>query len=132
MKKLSSLQERRQAGITLIELLIALMLIGITSAMALSFFAGDNSDTVEAGRDRRNAQSIATLAIGASACGVDVIEPDDLQGTVANLLAGQVSRKGAFKGQMFRLGSLTHDEINGALRYLRIDGSQVIYLAERG
>lgn len=131
MKKFSSLKKRRSAGVTLIELLIAFMLIGIMGAMVLSFFGGDNADTFAATRDRRNAQSIASLATGASACGVNIIEPDDLLGTVAKLLAGQTSTSGAFKGQTFRLSSMSHDEISGALRYLRIHGAQIIYLAER-
>jgi hypothetical protein len=70
-------------------------------------------------RDQRNAQEITSLSMGAAAAGAKFIEPNDMEGTILNLIEGRDGTVGTFKGHNFRLTSLTDEDVAGSMRFLQ-------------
>lgn len=104
---------------SVVEMLIVIAVIGVISAGAIGFYGKYHRDVVLRVRDQRNAQEITSLAMGATAAGAKVIEPNDMQGTILNLIEGRDGTVGTFKGHNFRLTSLTEEEVAGAMRFLQ-------------
>ncbi len=78
-------------------------------------------------RDRENARNLATLALGAQACGIEVVDPSgSVEQTIRNLSSGAVVENGAADGMTFRMpvGPL---EVIGAARFLRIERGMLVY-----
>ena len=100
-------------------MLIVIAVIGVISAGAINFYGRYHREVILRVRDQRNAQEITSLAMGATAAGAKVIEPNDMQGTILNLIEGRDGTVGSFKGHNFRLSNLTEEEMAGAMRFLR-------------
>ena len=60
-------------GFSLVEALIVAAIIRAFSAMALTYLGGHHRDVMPKVRDRRNAQEINALAMGATAAGASVV-----------------------------------------------------------
>ena len=100
-------------------MLIVIAVIGALSAISINFYSHYHRDVVLRVRDQRNAQEITSLAMGATAAGAKVIEPNDMEGTILNLIEGRDGTSGTFKGHNFRLSNMTEEEIEGAMQFLQ-------------
>ncbi len=116
---------KNTAGFSLFEMLMAVALIGILSAIAIPVLSGKN--TYDVARDRRNAQEMAGVSIAAQAAGLNFVVPGDLNATVRNILAGGSPTTGAFKGQSFRATGVAEADALRAATYLQINGSALQY-----
>lgn len=128
MKKNTRLPPRgASSAFSIVEALVVIAILGILIAMGMMHFGGDHHQTMNRVRDRRNAQEIASLAMGATAAGAPVLVPNDLEGTIQNLMEGRNGTLGAFKGRVFRMSSMTADEVQGAMRFLAWQQDMVVY-----
>ncbi len=85
-------------------MLTVIAVIGIMCAIGVAFFGGEHREQMHRVRDQRNAQEIASLAMGASAAGAPVVAEGDMRTTI-----------------------LSEPEIEGALRYLSWHDGMVSY-----
>lgn len=112
---------------SLLEMLIVIGILGILGAAALTFFGGSQHEALIEVRDKRNAQEVVSLTMGAVAVGAPVIAPGDMRTTIDNLLKGTQASTGAFAGRTFRLSQLNEEEISGAMKYLKWQDEQPVF-----
>ncbi len=103
---------------SIVEVLAVIAIIGILSAISIEYLGGYHRDVMLKVRDRRNAQEITALSMGATAAGAHVVVAGDMEGTIQNLVEGRKGTAGTFKGRIFRITTLTEEEIAGALKHL--------------
>lgn len=121
-------RHRRAApGLSLIELLMAILIIGIIGSLATMFLGSGLTDEAQKQRDKRNAQTIASLASMAGAAGADFFVEGDKAATVENLRTGCSPPTGVFKGRVFKLSGITEEDIATAMPYLKITDSALVY-----
>ncbi|MBB5040251.1 prepilin-type N-terminal cleavage/methylation domain-containing protein [Prosthecobacter dejongeii] len=116
----------RRAGFSLVEMLMVIAILGIMSSMVIIAFGGVR-EGAENEKDKRNAQNIASLAAVASAADADFAVPGDKTASVENLRDGCSPSSGIFKGHVYQLPSMTSHDIQGAIRYLHLKGSELVY-----
>lgn len=114
-------------GLTLIELLVTIAIIGILVNLSMMFFGGSSNQVAVEQKDKRNAQEIANIAAMASAAGAHYLEPGDEAATIANLRVGCTPTTGAFRGRLFKISALGEKEIQGAMRYLALNDTDLMY-----
>lgn len=113
-------------GFSLLEMLTVIAVIGIITSMALGIFGGASQAADEA-KNRRNAQEIAGIASSASAAGVDFLVPGDEAATVNNLSVGRMASEGVFKNRVYKLPPMHETELQGAMQYLTLTDSELLY-----
>jgi prepilin-type N-terminal cleavage/methylation domain-containing protein len=113
-------------GFSLIELMMAVALVGILANLAMMAFGGVAQDA-EFQKDKRNAQEIATLAATANAAGASFIVAGDERATIVNLRVGVSPTSGAFRGQIFRIPGVSDNEITGAMKFLTLNDTDLVY-----
>ncbi len=110
--------KNKNAAMSLVELLLVIAIIGILTTVVLTYLNGDQKEVMDRVRDRRNAQEIASIIMGAEAAGAPVIAANDMEGTIENLMQGREGTQGTFKNRVFRLSRLSPVEVQGAMRFL--------------
>lgn len=113
-------------GFSLMELLIVVAIIGIMVNLVIFSWSGNNAE-VNAIKDRRNAQTIASLAATASVAGADFVVAGDIPATVDNLVDGVAPTSGIFKGREFKLPPMPAAELTKAYTHLGWSGAELIY-----
>lgn len=108
----------RPHAFSIVEVLAVIAIIGILSAISIQYLGGYHRDVMLKVRDRRNAQEITALSMGATAAGARVVVTGDLESTIHNLVEGREGTAGTFKGRIFRITTLTEEEIAGAIKHL--------------
>lgn len=115
-----------ESGLSLLELLITIAILGIVMGIAVTSMGGARQGA-EDQKDKRNAQEIASVAAMASAAGASFMVPGDEQATIANLRGGTVPATGAFRGRIFKISYMRDTEIQGALRFLALNDTDLQY-----
>jgi prepilin-type N-terminal cleavage/methylation domain-containing protein len=118
---------RAESGLSLVELLLAIMILGILGSLAMMMFGNGLSQEAERQRDRRNAQEIANMAAMAGAAGAPYFVADDEEATVGNLRNGSAPSRGIFKNRVFKLPAMSDEEIQRAMSYLVLNDTDLIY-----
>ena len=113
-------------GLSLMELLITITILGIVMSIAIMAMGSTREAAVDQ-KDKRNAQEIASVAAMANAAGADFIVPGDTQATISNLRDGTAPATGAFRGRTFRIPDMHDTEIQGAMRFLALNDSDLQY-----
>jgi type II secretory pathway pseudopilin PulG len=117
----------KPAGLTLIEVLTMLAIIGIIGAIAIpqltSWLTSDAQDL----RNRRNAQELAGVFATAQVAGRDFAASGDLVQTIRNVITGGSPSDGPFKGQFYGMRSLKEQDIAGVQKYLSLKGDMLCY-----
>jgi prepilin-type N-terminal cleavage/methylation domain-containing protein len=116
----------RQQGLTLVELLICLALIGAVSAMVIMSVPAVREHAFDV-QYQRNAQEIATVYAAGNTAGVSFLIPGDLEATVREVIAGKTASHGPFQGKLFKVGTMPEDSISGALAYLDLQNDMLVY-----
>ena len=115
------------SGFSMIELMMAIAFISVFASIALMLY-GKLNDTATFQKDRRNAQEIAGVASSASAAGASFIVPGDERATIVNLRNGVAPTTGAFKGRSFIIPGLSDADVTGAMRFLSLRDSDLLYI----
>jgi prepilin-type N-terminal cleavage/methylation domain-containing protein len=118
----------RCCAFSIVEVLVVIAIIGILSAISIAYLGGYHRDVMLKVRDRRNAQEITALSMGATAAGAPVIAVGDMESTIQNLIEGREGTVGTFKGRLFRITALTDEEIAGALKHLEWQHGMPTYI----
>ena len=116
-----------QAGLTLVELIVIIAVIGFFAAMTVPTVANIVSESVNA-TAKRNAQNIATAASIAEVMGSEAFDGiTNLKDAVAVLVSGSDT---SFRYAKFAAGDLTEDELDDAMRFLRFEKGVIIYSSD--
>ena len=123
----SPFPRRSSIGLTLVELLMTISVIGLLAAIAIpQISALANGDAQEA-RHRRNAQEIAAVCAGADAAGLTFVVPGNLDQTVRNIMEGGSPKDGPFKGKQFAVKGLVNEDVYGVKKYLSLSKGGLSY-----
>lgn len=102
-------------------------LLGVLSGLAIAWYTADAQQALERVANQRNAQEIVSLAVCATVGGAQFVVPGDKEATVRNLVSGTEGKAGIWKGKVFRLTSLDAQALPGALTYVKMDASLLLY-----
>ncbi len=119
-------KSKHSKGFSLMEMLVVIAILGILASMALIAFGPTRQGAVDA-KDRRNAQEIATIAATASAAGAQYVVPNNEEATILNLVEGRAPTTGAFKGRVFKVPLMAETDVQGAMRFLALENTQLRY-----
>ncbi len=111
------------------ELLITLAIMSIIASITLQIFGPARQGATDT-KDKRNAQEIANVAAFASASGAAFVVPNDEAATIQNLVQGRTPPSGVFRNRVFKLPPMIDSDIQGAMRYLSLNQSQLSYNQE--
>lgn len=120
-------RRRAAAGLSLVELLIVVMIIGVIGSLAMMMLSSGLTDKAQKQRDKRNAQTIASTAAIAAVAGADYFAAGDKEATVENLRVGCTPTSGPFKGRVFKLPAMSEEDLSGAMTYLKMNGTDLLY-----
>ena len=120
----SSLRRTRSA-FSLSEVLMVVAIIGVMIGIVVPMM--NQNDAVYAARDRRNAQELCSTCSVAQAAGVDFVQDESVIDTVRAIVRGGMSVNGAMRGRLFVVPGLSEEDIQGASRFLRVTGGQLMY-----
>lgn len=121
---------RADSGLSLVELLLAIMILGIIGSLAMMLFGNGLSQEAEKQRDRRNAQEIANMAAMAAmagAAGAPYFVAGDEEATVGNLRTGSAPSRGIFKNRVFQIPAMSDEEVQRAMSYLVLNDTDLVY-----
>jgi len=117
---------RATPGFSLLELMMSVALVGLLANLAMMAL-GRVPNAAEFQKNKRNAQEIATLAATACAASASFIVPGDKRATIVNLRSGVAPTTGAFRGYNFRVPGLSDTDITGAMSFLTLTDSDLVY-----
>ena len=117
----------KPAGLTLIEVLTMLAIIGIIGAIAIPQLTSWLTSDAQELRNRRNAQELAGVFANAQAAGRDFAASGDLVQTIRNVITGGSPSEGPFKGQLYAMRSLKEQDIPSVQKYLDLQGGVLCY-----
>ncbi|MEZ5303923.1 MAG: type II secretion system protein [Verrucomicrobiales bacterium] len=120
----TSTAQRRQAGFSLVELLVTIVVLGIFSMIAVSLVSA-NYDKVNANKAKQDAQSLAMIASGAQMAGVDF---EGWTRERSSISSGRASQVRAFSPvQSLQYTDFSDSELELAMQFLEWDGRELIY-----
>ncbi len=118
-------------GYSLFEMLTFVCILGIMITIALPLFA--TTKGAQQATDQRNAQHFCSLASAANAAGAEVLDSEtkgsqkEIIEALKQIRQGVEVKRGPLKGRIFKLPNVNDEEIEGASRYIAIDGGSMIY-----
>ncbi|MGY8644404.1 MAG: type II secretion system protein [Verrucomicrobiales bacterium] len=120
-------KNKLSAAFSLVEMLVVIAVIGVITAIAVPQIANINSKA-RAGKDRRNAQNIASVVAAAQAAGHDFLVGNATPAAVVTaVVAGDSPTTGPFAGTLFGIQGMDPTDQTGALTYLKILNAQLVY-----
>lgn len=123
----SPLRGRSVVGMTLIEVLTVLCIIGLLTAIAVPQISALASGNAQDIRHRRNAQELAAVCATAEAAGLKFVAANDLEQSIRNIIQGGTPAAGPFKGKGFGVQGLVEEDVQGVQKYLLLKDGRLIY-----
>lgn len=114
-------------GMSLVEVLITISVIGVITSMAIVSFDAVKKEAADKARDKRNAQQLVTVFQSGAAAGLDFYVDGDLEATVDNVIAGATANEGIFDGAEFSLKGLEESAKQSAMNYLELNAGLLSY-----
>lgn len=122
---------RRPAGVTILELLVTIAIIGVVASIVLPSLPMVLGETKQA-RNRRNAQNIVSLYNNARSSGATGIDTSSKETIIAALMQGISVNDpaSAFDGHRFALGTMESSAVSEVKPYIRLSGGVLDYVAD--
>ena len=114
-------------GLTLVELMMTVSIIGIVAAMAIPSMASLHGGEVSETRHRRNAQEIAAVFVTAQAAGLDFASSGSLEQTIRSVITGGSPTEGPFRGKLYVVRGLLDEDVVAVQRYLSLENGVLCY-----
>lgn len=120
IEPLAGLSRLRSAAFSLLEMLVVIAIIGITSAITLVFLNQPQRQAIMESVNRKNASMVVSMSTCASAAGANPVVASDLEATVRKLMSGVTPETGTLRGRKFVVSGITEDNLPGVLDQLLI------------
>ena len=115
-----------KSAFTLVEMLVVIAVIGLLAAISIPMISNVFGNAEE-GKDKRNAQILASMASAAQAAGDATIAASGGDEAAANLVIAGVSGAGEFADTTFRVPNMSDVERDNALGHLTFSAGTLIY-----
>lgn len=106
-------------------MLTAIAIIGIMTAISISFLSQPQREAIMESVDRKNAAMIVSMSTCVMAAGVNPVVNADVEATVRKLMTGVTPETGAFRGRKFVVSGITEDNLPGVLDQLLIANNEL-------
>ena len=123
---LAARQRFRSNAFSLLELLMAIMIMGIMSSIAIAVFSQPHRKAIIESTDRHNAALLVTMANCAEVAGVTPVVPGNLEATVRRLMGGVTPTNGILRGRRFVVSGIPEDRVSGVLAMLELRNDQLV------
>ena len=118
----------RRKGLSLIELLIVVSIIGFITSIGVALVAGRYRDVSERARLRATARNMVMIYDSARALGADVLVPNDLTATLHKVVDGVTITDGVASGKKMSLPHVTDDDILNVQQFLSFNDGEIVFL----
>lgn len=119
-KYMKNTKKALNKGFSLVEMLVVIAVIGIIAAIAVPNI-GKINDSAKEAKDRRNAQSLASVFASAQAAGLNFFDTNAAT-TVSSIVSGAtVADNGPFYNTFFGVPNLSAADQASAISYLNAD-----------
>lgn len=124
-KPLARFYRLRSAAFSLLEMLVAIAIIGIMSAITLVFISQPQRQAIMESVDRKNAAMVVSMATSASVAGANPVVNSDVEATVRKLMEGITPETGSLRGRRFVVSGITEENLPGVLDQLLIANNEL-------
>ena len=124
-KPLARFYRLRSAAFSLLEMLVAIAIIGIMSAITLVFISQPQRQSIMESVDRKNAEMVVSMATCASVAGANPVVNSDVEATVRKLMEGITPETGSLRGRRFVVSGITEENLPGVLDQLLIANNEL-------
>ncbi len=120
-------QSRRQ-GLSLVEMLIVVTIIGFVASLGVATFAGRYREVAEKARLKTTARNMVVIYNTGRAMGADVLVPDDLTATLHRVVDGFAITDGVASGRTMALPHVSDQDIVSAQEFIDFQGGEMVFL----
>ena len=118
----------RRHGLSLVELLLVITIIGFISSLGIATFAGRYREVAEKSRLRSTARNMVMLYTTGRAMGADVLVPGDLTATLHRVVDGFAITDGVASGRTMALPHVSDQDIVSAQEFIDFQGGEMVFL----
>lgn len=122
---LARVNRLRSSAFSLVEMLMAIAIIGIMSSVTLVFISQPQRAAIMQSVDRKNAAMVVSMSACASGAGANPVVDSDVEATVRKLMIGVIPETGAFRGRRFVVSGITEENLAGVVGQLQITGHEL-------
>lgn len=121
---------RSRRAFSYVEMLVSVAVIGILCGIAVTALSHPQRQAMVEATRQQNAASIASMSVCLEVAGCSAVLPDNVEGTIRQLIKGITPSDGPLKGRRFVVSGVADEDVPAIARYLSIDGGELVYHSE--
>ncbi len=118
---------RWKQGLSLVEMLTTICVLGLLTSIVVPQMSALSKGEAAETKNRRNAQSLASVWATADAAGLNFVVEDNLEQTIRNIIKGGSLDSGPFRGKVFAVKGMDEEDIQAVQKYLTLNSGMLSY-----